>query len=213
MQRTYKTGPGRSGGVTAGVKDLEALVVFSFVSSVTPGPNNALLWASGVQFGFRPTVPQILGAAAGIGLLAVAAAAGVGLVVTAVPGVELGLKLAGSAYLLLLAFRLAGSEALERGRLARPLGFRQAAAFQFLNPKAWLFALAAMSAFRSDEPNAVVGSGFVALTMTIVVIPAFTLWAGAGTALHGLAERGRAQRALSAALAVLLAASVAFIWV
>lgn len=195
------------------MRDLQALIVFSFVSSVTPGPNNALLWASGLQFGFRPTVPQILGAAIGVGSLAVAVAAGIGLAVTAVPDVGLALKIVGSAYLLFLAFRLVGGHAVERDQLAGPLRFRQAVAFQFLNPKAWLFALAAMSAFRSDDLPVVLGSALVVLTMTLVVLPAFALWAVAGTALHRLTSNRRADRALSAVLAILLAASIAFIWI
>ena len=130
------------------MRDLQALTLFAFVSSVTPGPNNALLWASGLQFGFRATIPQIVGTSGGIGILALAVAAGLGVVVTGVPKVELALKLVGSLYLLFLAFRLAGGAAMQRAQIARPLRFHEAAAFQFLNPKAWLFALAAVSTFR-----------------------------------------------------------------
>jgi threonine/homoserine/homoserine lactone efflux protein len=195
------------------VRDLQALIAFAFVSSVTPGPNNVLLWASGLQFGFRPTVPQILGTSLGIGALALAVAAGIGLVVTAVPEVELTLKLVGSAYLLFLAFQLAGGDAIQRARIARPLSLRQAAAFQFLNPKAWLFALAAMSTFRPDDLPVVLGSAIVVLAMMVVVIPTAALWAAGGTALHRLTTNDRAHRALSVALGVLLAATVAFIWI
>ena len=119
------------------MRDLPALVLFAFVSSGTPGPNNALLWTSGLQFGFRATVPQVLGTSAGIGVLALAVAAGLGVVVTGLPEVELALKLVGSAYLLFLAFQLAGGAAIQRTQMARPLRFHEAAAFQSLNPKAW----------------------------------------------------------------------------
>ena len=77
------------------MRDLQALVLFAVVSSGTPGPNNLLLWASGLQFGFRATVPQIVGTSAGIGALALAVAAGLGVTVTRFPEVELALKLLG----------------------------------------------------------------------------------------------------------------------
>jgi len=195
------------------MRDLPALILFAFVSSGTPGPNNALLWASGLQFGFRATVPQVLGTSAGIGVLALAVAAGLGVVVTGVPEVELTLKLVGSAYLLFLAFQLAGGAAIQRTQMTRPLRFHEAAAFQSLNPKAWLFALAAVSTFRPDDLPVAVGSAVVILTIVLVVIPTAAIWAGGGTALHRLTTDRRMHRALNGALALLLALSIAFIWV
>lgn len=195
------------------MKDLGALVLFALVSSGTPGPNNALLWASGLQFGFRATVPQIVGTSAGIGALAVAVAAGLGALVTELPDVELALKLVGSAYLLFLAFRLAGGAALHRAQIARPLRVHEAAAFQFLNPKAWLFALAAVSTFRPTDVPVAIGSALVIVTMVVVVLPTASIWAAGGTALQRLTARRRAQRAVNGVLALLLAASIAFIWI
>jgi threonine/homoserine/homoserine lactone efflux protein len=195
------------------MRDLPALILFALVSSGTPGPNNVLLWASGLQFGFRATVPQVFGTSAGIGILALAVAAGLGVVVTGLPEVELTLKLVGSLYLLYLAFRLAGGGAVQRAQIARPLRFHEAAAFQFLNPKAWLFALAALSTFRPEDLPIVIGSAAVILTMIVVVLPTAALWAAGGTALHRLTASQRAQRALNVALALLLALSIAFIWI
>jgi threonine/homoserine/homoserine lactone efflux protein len=200
-------------GAPGMVRDIEALVVFALVSSGTPGPNNVLLWASGFQFGFRPTVPQILGTSIGIGSLAVAVAAGIGFLVTAVPEVELTLKLVGSAYLLFLAVQLAGGHAIRRAQIARPLRLHQAVTFQFLNPKAWLFALAAIGTFRPDGLPVAVGSALVVLVMMIVVLPTAALWAVGGTALHRVSTDDLVQRTLSVALAVLLALSIAFIWI
>lgn len=195
------------------MRDLPALILFAFVSSGTPGPNNALLWASGLQFGFRATVPQIVGTSAGIGILALAVAAGLGVVVTGLPEVELALKLIGSLYLLFLAFQLAGGAAIRRSRIARPLRVHEAAAFQFLNPKAWLFALAAVSTFRPAELPVALGSAVVILTMVVVVLPSAAIWAAGGTALHSLTARPRAHRVLNGVLALLLALSIAFIWI
>ena len=195
------------------MRDLGALVLFALVSSGTPGPNNALLWASGLQFGFRATVPQIIGTSAGIGILAVAVAAGLGAVVTELPEVELALKLVGSFYLLFLAFQLAGGAALQRAQIARPLRVHEAAAFQFLNPKAWLFALAAVSTFRPTDLPVAIGSAIVIATMVVVVLPTASIWAAGGTALNRLTASRRAHRALNGTLALLLALSIAFIWI
>src|SRR5829696_5102735 len=100
-----------------------------------------LLWASGAEFGVRRTVRHVLGTAIGIGAMALAVVVGIGALITAVPQVELAMKVAGSVYLLYLAYQVAGAGALQRTAIARPLGIRQAAAFQVINPKAWTFAV------------------------------------------------------------------------
>jgi threonine/homoserine/homoserine lactone efflux protein len=106
------------------LNELAALVAFAFVGSFSPGPNNAVLWASGISFGFRRTIPQIVGAALGVGALVVGVAAGIGALLEAVPASALALKVAGSGY---LAWRVAGSGAIGRAHVARPLGVWQAA--------------------------------------------------------------------------------------
>src|SRR5437773_3183132 len=89
------------------VSELVGLVGFAFVSSVTPGPNNVLLWASGATFGFRRTIRHVVGTALGLGAMALAVAAGLGVVITAIPALAVAMKLVGSAYLLYLAYQIA----------------------------------------------------------------------------------------------------------
>ena len=117
---------------------LIGLVGFSIVSSVTPGPNNVLLLASGSTFGFRRTAPHILGTAVGIGVMAVAVGAGLGLLIASRPAVGVAMRVIGSVYLLYLAVSIARSGAFRETQVARPLGVGQAAAFQLINPQAWL---------------------------------------------------------------------------
>jgi threonine/homoserine/homoserine lactone efflux protein len=191
---------------------LGALVLFSFVSAVTPGPNNILLWASGAEFGLRRTIPQVIGTALGVGLLALLIAAGLSVVITVLPKIALVMKVAGSVYLLYLAYQIAGARALERGQVSRPMSVVQAASFQAINPKAWIFALGAITTFRPASFPIVEGSILVALTMMAVVIPSASLWAGAG----GVVSRflsGRASRIVSLVLAVMLAATVVYVWI
>ena len=190
-----------------------ALIAFSFVSSVTPGPNNILLWASGTEFGFKRTIRHIVGTALGIGSMALAVGAGLGILITTVPQVEFVMKLAGSVYLLYLAYQIAGAHALERGDLGRPLGQLQAAAFQVINPKAWIIALGAITTFRPPALPVMLGSILVAVPLMIVIIPTESLWAVGGDALGRFLAGGRANRFVSLALAALMVATVVVVWI
>ncbi|MGH3490822.1 MAG: LysE family translocator [Actinopolymorphaceae bacterium] len=195
------------------MSEMVSLVVFSAVSSGSPGPNNVLLWASGVQFGFGRTLRHIVGTSVGIGAMAIAVAAGLGAFVATVPEVQLALKIGGSLYLLYLAYQIAASSAIQRAEIARPLGFGQATVFQCANPKAWIFVLAAVSAFRPDDLPVVLGSAIVVATMMLVVLPTAAAWAAGGTVINRFVTRDRTHRLISIALALLLVASVAHLWI
>ncbi len=191
---------------------LPGLVGFGFALAVTPGPNNALLWASGTTFGFRRTLPHILGTAVGLGSMALAAAAGLGALIVAIPGLAFAMKVAGSAYLLYLAYQIGRSRSLGVGTVARPLGLLQGASFQWINPKAWVFALGAVTTFRPPDLPIVVGSLLVAATMIAVILPSASLWAAAGGLLGRLLKGGRAQTMVSAVLAALVVVTVVSVW-
>ncbi len=191
---------------------LLALAGFIFVVSVTPGPNTVLLWASGAAFGFRATLRHVLGTALGVGSMALLASAGLGALLTAAPQVGLAMKLGASAYLLRFSYQVAAARALQRGASAHPLGLFQAAAFQAVNPKAWILALGTVTTFRPAEFAPLTGSVLVAACMAAVVIPTQALWAGAGGSLGRVMTDDRTRRRVSFALAVLLAASVIDVW-
>jgi threonine/homoserine/homoserine lactone efflux protein len=194
------------------VNALAGLVAFAFAGSVSPGPNNAILWASGLAFGFRRTVPHVLGTAVGIGALAVGVAAGIGALLETVPAAETALKLAGSAYLLYIAIRVAGGAGVRRTEAVRPFTLRQAVAFQWVNPKAWVFALAAVGAFL--PAGALVGAtaALTGVLMAVVIVSA-SIWAAGGAALGHVFDGERSRRIVGIVLAVLLVASVALIWI
>ena len=189
-----------------------ALVVFSFVSSVTPGPNNILLWASGAAFGIRRTLPHVAGTALGIGGMTLAVAAGSGALAAAIPGLATAMKVGGTAYLVYLAVQVARAGRVEPGAVARPLGLLGAAGFQVLNPKAWTFALGAVTTFRSPDLPAAIGSGVVAVTMMLVIVPTALAWAGAGGMLGRFVEGPRARRVVSGVLAAMLVATIVLVW-
>jgi threonine/homoserine/homoserine lactone efflux protein len=195
------------------VNELLALVGFAFVGSVSPGPNNTVLWASGMRFGFRRTIPHVLGTALGIGMLALGVAAGIGALLEAVPAAKLGLKVLGSAYLLYVAFLVLRDGGIGRADVSHPLSLWQAIAFQCVNPKAWIFAIAAVGTFLPPALPLLVGVGLLTGTLMVVVVGSSSIWAAGGAALGRVVENERARRAVSIALAVLLVASVAFIWI
>jgi threonine/homoserine/homoserine lactone efflux protein len=194
------------------VTELVALVAFAFVGSVSPGPNNAALWASGMRFGFRRSVPHVVGTAVGIGALVVGVAAGIGVLLERVPPLETVLKVVGSVYLLYVAFLIVGSGAVGERTVSRPLTVWQAVVFQCVNPKAWVFAVAAVGTFLPPGIERPLGAGVVTLVVMAVVVASSAVWAAGGTALGRLVDDDRTRRAVHAVLAVLLVASVALIW-
>jgi threonine/homoserine/homoserine lactone efflux protein len=147
-----------------------------------------------------------------MGVLLLAVAGGIGVLFRAVPGADLALKLIGSTYLIYLAFRIARSRGGQRTVVSRPLGILNGAAFQFANPKTWLFALAAVGSFLPPGLAPMAAALAVAATSAIIILGTAAVWAAGGATLNRIADDGRAQRAVSIALALILAASVAFIW-
>lgn len=187
-----------------------ALATFAFASSITPGPNNLMLMASGTNFGFLRTVPHMLGVALGFALMVLLVGLGLGTVFAAVPGAMLALKVVSAVYLLYLAWRIARSapprlDGEDSG--ARPFGFLQAAAFQWVNPKGWTMALTAVAVYVPAD-HRLLGAAGVALVFTVVNVPAVLIWAAAGLQLRRLMHRPRAYRAFNVAAALLLVASL-----
>lgn len=193
--------------------DLVALVLFAAAGSVSPGPNNTLLLASGVRFGFGRTVPHVIGSAIGIGALILVVSLGVGAAIEAIPSAQLVLRLAGSAYFLYLAYRIARTSGVAGSDVAAPLTVRQAVAFQFVNPKGWIFVIALVGAFLPPELPVILASVLVAGVVAVVVIVAAAIWALGGAALSSILGDDRSRRAVTVVLAVLMIASVAFLWI
>jgi threonine/homoserine/homoserine lactone efflux protein len=195
------------------VTEVLALVTFAATGSGSPGPNNTLLLASGVRFGFRRTLPHVVGTAAGIGALVVAVASGLGVALDTFPAARLLLRIAGSVYLLYIAFRLSSGQALEGTSISKPLHFWEAVVFQFVNPKGWVFSIAVVATFLPPDLSAPIGGLIIAATLTIVVAVTASIWALGGVALSGLVSGDRSRRVLSLVLAALMTASVVFLWI
>jgi threonine/homoserine/homoserine lactone efflux protein len=193
--------------------DLVALVLFAAAGSGSPGPNNTLLLASGVRFGFARTIPHVIGSAIGIGALILLIGMGIGAAIEAIPAAQLALKLAGSAYFLSLAYRIARTSGVTGADVAAPLSVRQAVVFQFVNPKGWIFVIALVGAFLPPDLPPMVGSALVAGIVAVVVVAAAAIWAFGGAALSSMLGDDRSRRSVTIVLAVLMVASVAFLWI
>jgi threonine/homoserine/homoserine lactone efflux protein len=186
-----------------------ALIVFALVTSITPGPNNLMLLASGVNFGFWRTVPHMVGIAAGFATLLFGVGLGLGAVLKAYPALDLALKFAGGAYLLYLAWRIAMSRSLAAKREAKavPLTFFQAAAFQWVNPKAWVMAVTAMAVYTNPQAP-FLSMLLVTVAFAAVNLPSVSAWAGFGMALRGFLADPVRLKWFNIAMGVLLAATL-----
>ena len=193
--------------------EVVALATFAAIGSGSPGPNNTLLLGSGVSFGFRRTVPHVVGTTVGIALLVGLAAGGAAAIVTAAPGVQLALKIVASVYLFVLAVRLARGFSIEGSTALEPFTVARATVFQFINPKGWFFAFALVGAFVGSKGSAIVdGLTLIAIVTTVVTATAAG-WAFGGSSLRHALEGERAGRVVGVVLGVVLVGSVGLLWV
>lgn len=182
-----------------------ALAGFAFVTSATPGPNNMMLMASGANFGIRRTVPHMLGVSLGFGAMVALLGLGVDRVIAGSPVLASAMKWVSLAYMIWLAWKIATATAPEGAAGAgRPLTFLQAAAFQWVNPKAWAMALGALSAYAAG----VGGAAVVALVFAAVNLPTVSAWAAMGQGLRRVLSSPRRLRAFNWLMAALLLASM-----
>ena len=190
-----------------------ALVVFAVVASFTPGPNNAIATVTGANFGFRAVLPHVFGVPFGFSSMLIGGAAGVAALVLASPTLAAALKWAGIAYLLWLAWQLARPSNAEAragsGPFRLPLNFVQSALFQYLNPKAWMFALATTTAFVAGE-RPLQRAAIVVLVCALCAFGSLLLWGWIGAALRNWLAQGNRLRAFNLLMGVLLAATA--IW-
>ncbi|PDT10500.1 lysine transporter LysE [Rhizobium sp. J15] len=185
-----------------------ALVLFAFTTSITPGPNNMMLFASGVNFGFRRTIPHMFGIGAGFFSLLIGVGLGLGALLHTLPLVYTVLKFAGGAYLVWIAWKIASSRSLSEGKSSTaPMSFVSAAAFQWVNPKAWVMAVTAMATYTNPELY-LASVLIVGLAFAVVNVPSVSTWAGFGSALREWLSDPVRLKWFNISMAVLLVASL-----
>jgi threonine/homoserine/homoserine lactone efflux protein len=185
-----------------------SLLLFAFTTSVTPGPNNMMLLASGVNFGFRRTIPHMFGIELGFASVLLAVGFGMGAIFQALPVLYLVLKVAGGLYLLWIAYSIARSRALGDGRSnSTPMGIWAAAAFQWVNPKAWVMAVSSMAAF-ADPDHLVLTVSIVTFAFAVLAFPCQGIWAGFGSVLRDWLSHPVRLKWFNISMAVLLVLSL-----
>jgi threonine/homoserine/homoserine lactone efflux protein len=183
---------------------LPAGILFALVTSITPGPNNTMLLTSGVNFGFRRTLPHVFGISAGVVLLMLCVGFGLGEAFQRFPALYSVLEIASVAYLLYLAWKIGTSgEVKLRNGERRPMKFHEAIAFQWVNPKAWMMVLTAVTTIHVSE-NFGSNVMLMALVFYFIGLPCICLWAGFGTAMRQVLTDPKRLRIFNIAMALSL---------
>jgi threonine/homoserine/homoserine lactone efflux protein len=185
-----------------------AFALFAFVSSATPGPNNTMLLASGVNFGWVRTIPHMLGVSLGFSAMVLVIGLGLGEVFERVPMLYTVLRYAGGAYMLYLAWKILNSGPVGNAAQAgRPMSFIAAAAFQWVNPKAWVMALGAITTFLPAN-HSMWQLVLLCVVMCIINLPSSGSWAVFGSAMRRFLQEPRFLRIFNAAAALALVLSL-----
>jgi threonine/homoserine/homoserine lactone efflux protein len=190
---------------------LAALSAFAVVTSITPGPNNMMLMASGANFGLRRTVPHALGVGIGFTLMIVLVGIGLMELFTLFPVLNIALKVVSVVYMLWLAWKIANAAAPsdDGNPGGKPMSFFQAVLFQWVNPKAWSMALTAIALYAPDRNFAAVL--LVAAIFGVINLPSTSLWAVMGLSLRGWLSSPQRLRLFNWTMAVLLVGSLALL--
>jgi threonine/homoserine/homoserine lactone efflux protein len=187
---------------------LFAFAAYCFASAITPGPNNLMLMASGANFGIRRTIPHALGVSAGFGFMVAVMGFGLGQAFIAHPPLQLLLKVVGVAYLCWLAWKIAHATGLGDGTGgSRPMGFLQAAAFQWVNVKAWMMTMGAVSIYLDPARDLLSETLLLAGVFTAIGFPCMLAWIFFGVGIRRFLSKPGALRAFNITMAVLLVAS------
>lgn len=186
-----------------------AFVLFAVVASITPGPSNVILASAGASVGVRRGLPCLFGVGFGMGAMMFLVAFGFGNLVLRNPAVLAGLKIVGAVFLFWLAWKIATAKVAPAGAPGAVVGFREAAAFQWVNPKAWLICAGAVAAYPQEGASvALAQSLWFAGLFVLVAVPSCGVWLVFGPAVQRVVRTERATRRFNVAMGALLAASV-----
>lgn len=192
---------------------LISLFAFVFAASFTPGPNNIMLTASGVNFGFRRTIPHMLGIIVGFPVMILLVGLGLGQIFIIFPQLHDILKWLGSAYLLFLAWKIAtAAQPKQSKRKAKPFSFLQAALFQWVNPKGWIMSVAALANYTTTDNSYLTQTLLVAGIFFLTSLGATTSWTFFGALIGKLLQSHLALRIFNAMMAALIVASIVLLY-
>lgn len=184
---------------------IAAVSVYYFVMYATPGPNNSILTASGIKFGFIRSIPNIIGISSGHGVQLALVCFGLGSLFTQFPILLEVLKYIGACYLLYLAWKMFGSLNISiTEEKSSPLKYHEAILFQFVNPKAWVICITAVSLFYPENVNLIIGTLFLVIMSTIINLPSISMWAFGGSIIRRYLSNKKLKTIIEWILAILL---------
>lgn len=181
-----------------------ALVSFYFVMYITPGPNNAMVLASGLKFGFAKTIPHMSGITIGHILQLILVCLGLGKIFQIVPEIQQVLKIICAAYLLYLGYKIIGSFSKIKEDDSRPLQFHEAALFQIVNPKAWTISSMAASSFLPKDENLIFSILYISAIALVICPLSISPWAAFGSSIRNLVKNNKLKALIEYFLAFLL---------
>ena len=185
------------------MNDLLPLFGFVFFGLFSPGPNVILITTSGARFGFRRTIPHVLGVVVGVGVIAFVTGAGIGALIAAQPVLERVLKIAAALWILWMAYQLWQSDPARKRQRDAPFTFLEAVLFQWVNPKVWAVAMAATAYVVTLAP--LQQAGLLGLTFSGLNLGVCLFWATAGSLLSYLLTNPAAWRVFMRMMALALA--------
>lgn len=190
------------------MSDLIPILMFSIAATLTPGPNNFMIMNSGLNFGLKRSLPHYLGICFGFPIMVLIVALGFGAIFLKYFWLKQLLKVVGSAYILYLAWCIVSTLAQPKdGAAAKPFSFLQALLFQWVNPKAWMMAIGAISIFSTTE-NHFHNAFAISTVFLFVCLPCLGLWLIFGTFLQKILKNEKHQKRFNMAMAICLVASI-----
>ncbi|WP_445397161.1 LysE family translocator [Zobellella sp. An-6] len=187
------------------IEQLWPLVMFAFVTSFTPGPNNIMLMTSGANIGFIRTIPHMMGVTLGFSVMVVVVGIGLTGIFLRYPALHHILKVVCLIYLVWLAIKIAMSKPGNKEQEYQPMSFSAAAIFQWVNPKAWSMALTTVSVYNPSADG--LGLVLIALVFGLVNLPCVSIWAAAGKQLSHMLTHPIQVRRFNLAMGGLLLVS------
>ena len=191
------------------IENLLPLMTFAFTMSITPGPNNIMLTASGANFGFKRTIPHIAGIITGMLLLFIISAAGLGMLFYSFPLLQAIMKILSVLYLIYLSLKIVLlKRTKQHNKKQQPLNMYQAMAFQFLNPKALMMSITAIATFTEKGDDYIISSAIMIIVFLLICLPSISTWAGIGMLISRFLENDYIFRGFNILMGLLLIGSL-----
>ncbi len=186
------------------------IYLFAFSMAITPGPNNLMIMASGLNHGWRKSVPHLAGINLGFSAMLILTGIGLTSIFERFPPLHATIRVVGILYLLYLAWLIAGTPTghLQKSS-AKPLSFLQAALFQWVNPKAWIIVMGVIATFTTPNGNLQLQMVVIAAVILSIGLPCNLVWLFGGVSLQRVLHRPGHQRAFNITMAILLVLSIA----